>query len=80
MEGGRASATHSEGRPAEAQADYRQVLEYDPRNEYAYFDLGVIAHTEGDVASVVSDYRIALTIHPDFVPAPFDPAIPSPSP
>jgi tetratricopeptide (TPR) repeat protein len=59
----------------EAAADYRKVLVYDPRNKFAYYNLGVIEQTQGDGASAESDYRIALTIDPNFVPALFNLAI-----
>lgn len=66
---------HAAGRLDEAAADYRKVLVYDPRNKFAYYNLGVIAQTQGDGESAESDFRIALTIDPDFVPALFNLAI-----
>jgi tetratricopeptide (TPR) repeat protein len=66
---------HAAGRLDEAEADYRKVLVYDPRNKFAYYNLGVIEQTQGDGGSAESDYRIALTIDPDFVPALFNLAI-----
>jgi tetratricopeptide (TPR) repeat protein len=66
---------HAAGRLDEAAADYRKVLVYDPRNKFAYYNLGVIEQTQGDGGSAESDYRIALTIDPDFVPALFNLAI-----
>jgi tetratricopeptide (TPR) repeat protein len=66
---------HEAGRLDEAAADYRKVLVYDPRNKFAYYNLGVIEQTQGDGGSAESDYRIALTIDPNFVPALFNLAI-----
>ena len=66
---------HAAGRLDEAAADYDKVLVYDPRNKFAYYNLGVIEQTQGDGGSAESDYRIALTIDPDFVPALFNLAI-----
>jgi tetratricopeptide (TPR) repeat protein len=66
---------HAAGRLDEAAADYRKVLVYDPRNKFAYYNLGVIEQTQGDGGSAESDYRIAITIDPDFVPALFNLAI-----
>jgi tetratricopeptide (TPR) repeat protein len=66
---------HAAGRLDEAAADYRKVLVYDPRNKFAYYNLGVIEQTQGDGVSAESDYRIALTIDPNFVPALFNLAI-----
>jgi len=66
---------HAAGRLDEAAADYRKVLVYDPRNKFAYYNLGVIEQARGDGGSAESNYRIALTIDPDFVPALFNLAI-----
>ena len=66
---------HTAGRLDEAAADYRKVLVYDPRNKFAYYNLGVIEQAQGDGRSAESNYRIALTIDPDFVPALFNLAI-----
>ncbi len=66
---------HAASRLDEAAADYRKVLVYDPRNKFAYYNLGVIEQTQGDGGSAESDYRIALTIDPDLVPALFNLAI-----
>jgi tetratricopeptide (TPR) repeat protein len=66
---------HAAGRLQEAEADYRKVLIYDPRNKFAYYNLGLIDETQGDAGSAESNYRIALTIDPDFVPALFNLAI-----
>lgn len=66
---------HAAGRLDEAAADYRKVLLYDPRNKFAYYNLGVIEQARGDGGSAESNYRITLTIDPDFVPALFNLAI-----
>src|SRR5437867_2125847 len=66
---------HAAGRLDEAVADYRKVLVYDPRNKFAYYNLGVIEQARGDGESAESNYRIALTIDPDFVRALFNLAI-----
>lgn len=66
---------HTAGRLEEAAADYRRVLVYDPRNKFAYYNLGVIEQAQGDGGSAESNYRIALTIDQDFVPALFNLAI-----
>ncbi len=66
---------HAAGRLDEAAADYRKVLVLDPRNKFAYYNLGVIDQTQGDAASAESNYGIALTIDPDFVSALFNLAI-----
>lgn len=66
---------HQEGRLDEAAADYRRVLVLDPRNKYAYYNLGLIDQTHGAAASAETNYRNALSIDPDFVPALFNLAI-----
>src|SRR5213593_4103543 len=52
---------HAAGRLDEAASDYRKVLVYDPRNKFAYYNLGVIEQAQGDDGSAESNYRIALT-------------------
>ena len=66
---------HAAGRLEKAEADYRKVLVYDPRNKFAYYNLGVIEQARGDGEAAEADYRIALTIDPDFVEALFNLAI-----
>jgi tetratricopeptide (TPR) repeat protein len=66
---------HQAGHFAEAVADYRKALIYDPRNKFAYYNLGLIDQTEGNSSSAESNYRITLSIDPDFVPALFNLAI-----
>src|SRR4051812_38645298 len=60
------------GRLQDATAAYREVLLHDPRNKYAFFDLGVIDHTQGNLLSAENNYRLALSVDPDFVPALFN--------
>ena len=55
---------HQAGHFAEAVADYRKALIYDPRNKFAYYNLGLIDQTEGDSSSAESNYRITLSIDP----------------
>jgi tetratricopeptide (TPR) repeat protein len=63
------------GRLDEAAADYRQALALDPRNKFAFFDLGVIDHTQGRPDAAENNYRLALAIDPNFWNALFNLAI-----
>ncbi|MFJ3303230.1 tetratricopeptide repeat protein [Streptomyces sp. NPDC086549] len=45
---------------------YRRVLELDPQNKYAWYNLGVMAHGDGRVADARADYDNALKIDPVF--------------
>jgi tetratricopeptide (TPR) repeat protein len=71
----RGLAAHQAGKLAEAEADYRKVLVYDPNNKFAYYNLGLIDQTDGALASAESNYRLALGIDPTFVSALFNLAI-----
>ena len=60
------------GQYSVATTDYQQVLKDDPRNKYAYYDLGLIYQTEGNSAQAESNYRAALAIDPNFQNAIFN--------
>src|SRR4051794_14118827 len=60
---------HAQGDLATAKKDYTQVLDSDPRNKYALYNLGVIAQTEGDDPGAVKRYQQALTVDPGYNPA-----------
>ena len=64
--------THSEGRIEEAADLYERVLVLDPRNKFAYYNLGLIDQTRGRDDQAVASYRQALAIDPSFVPALFN--------
>lgn len=59
-------AAQAAGQLDTAAADYRKVLQGDPRNKYAYFDLGVLAQTRADNPQAEDDYRAVLGIDPSF--------------
>ena len=48
-----AIALHQQGQLDQAEAIYRQLLEFEPRNAYALHLLGVIAHQTGHHQSAV---------------------------
>jgi tetratricopeptide (TPR) repeat protein len=66
---------HAQGDLADAKAEYLRVLQLDPENKYAFYNLGLISQTQGDVVSAESSYRTTIAIDPDFVPALFNLAI-----
>lgn len=66
---------HSQGRIEEAAELYERVLVLDPRNKFAYYNLGLIDQTRGLDDRAVAAYRQALAIDPSFVPALFNLAI-----
>jgi tetratricopeptide (TPR) repeat protein len=63
------------GRTSEAADDYRKVLQLDPNNFWADYNLGVLDQTGGRPATAEREYRSALAINPDFVPALYNLAI-----
>jgi tetratricopeptide (TPR) repeat protein len=66
---------HAQGDLADAKNEYLRVLQLDPENKYAYYNLGLISQTQGDAVSAESSYRTTIAIDPDFVPALFNLAI-----
>jgi tetratricopeptide (TPR) repeat protein len=63
------------GRTAEAADDYHKALAIDPRNKFAYFDLGVIDQAAGRSATAELEYRNALQYDPNFVGAIYNLAV-----
>src|SRR5438034_2575392 len=63
---------HSEGRLAEADSAYHEALDLDPRNKFAFYNLGLIDQTSGRLRGAETNYRLALSIDPDFTPAMFN--------
>ena len=59
---------HQEGRLAEAQNIYRQILDADPGNADALHFLGVIAHQSGDSKSAIDLIQQAIQQVPDAAP------------
>lgn len=59
----------------EAKVNFEQALEVDPRNKFAWFNLGFLAQTRSDAAEAVRNYDEALKIDPVYTPAMFNKAI-----
>ena len=66
---------HQGGNIAEAQQAYQRVLELDPRNKFAFFNLGVIEQFNNRPQAAESYYRLAIAIDPIFSSALFNLAI-----
>jgi protein O-GlcNAc transferase len=60
---------HRSGNIEAAEEAYSDVLERQPTNKFALFNLGLIAQTRGDNAQAEERYRSALDSDPDFLPA-----------
>lgn len=65
----------TEGRTADAIKDYQAVLQKDPHNKYAYYNLGLIDQLAGRADSAELNYRTALQTDPNFAPALYNLAI-----
>jgi Tfp pilus assembly protein PilF len=70
-----ALADHAEGRVDEATDGYRDVLERDPDNQFAHYNLGLIAQQEGRNGDAEQEYRAAIRTDPNFASALFNLAI-----
>lgn len=68
-------AAEASGNRALAVADFLAVVKQDPRNKFAWYDLGDIAGQAGQPAQAESDYRRSLGIDPDYVPALYNLAV-----
>jgi tetratricopeptide (TPR) repeat protein len=71
----RALADHAAGRLDDAKQGYTKVLAEDPDNQFALYNLGLIAQTEGDNATAEDFYRRTLAVDPSFESALFNLAI-----
>ena len=60
---------HAQGKVGSASTLYQQILEIDPRNQYALYNLGLIAHTSGNHDEAVAKYLAAIDVDPNFYSA-----------
>jgi Tfp pilus assembly protein PilF len=81
-EAGQADEILQQGLEAQAAGDlataedaYLRVIQLDPQNKFAYYNLGVIEQSRGELPAAESHYRTTLGLDPDFVPALFNLAI-----
>lgn len=63
------------GQYDEASATFQTVLDQDPDNINAWYNLGYVAQLTGDDATAVERYTTALTHNKDFAPALYNLAI-----
>src|SRR5436190_21464161 len=68
-------AAHAAGKLDEAVAAYFTTLSKDPKNQFAYYNLGEIAQRQSRFVAAESYYRIALEMDPKMVSALFNLAI-----
>jgi len=81
-ERGQADEILQQGLQAQAAGDfnaavdaYLRVIQLDPQNKFAYYNLGVIEQSRGELPAAEAHYRTTLGLDPDFVPALFNLAI-----
>lgn len=65
-------AAHVAGQLEDATALYRRALSLDPRNKFAYFNIGQIAQTSNQLPAAIAAYKGCLTIDSAYVPALFN--------
>jgi Tfp pilus assembly protein PilF len=66
---------HQAGDLAAAKRDYTEAIKDDPKNKYAYYNLGLILQTGGDKTGAENNYRITLNLDPKYAPALYNLAI-----
>jgi tetratricopeptide (TPR) repeat protein len=67
----RGIAAHNANKLDEATKDYFEVLASDPKNKFAFYNLGQIARIQNRLAIAEGYYRSALEIDPNYGPALF---------
>ena len=67
----RGIAAHNANKLDEAMKDYFEVLANDPKNKFAYYNLGQIARAQNKLAIAEGYYRSALETDPNYGPALF---------
>lgn len=60
-----AVSLHSQGKVSQAEKSLRQILEISPGNADAYFSLGAIAETRGDLQAALDFYTSAAQANPN---------------
>src|SRR5882762_3727816 len=73
--GRRGLQAHTAGKLDEATTAYFETLAKDPKNKFAFYNLGVIAQGQGRAAAAESYYRLALEQDPKMTSALFNLAI-----
>lgn len=63
------------GDPKEAGRLFGTVLDLEPDNVFAHYNLGYLAQLDGDVAPALEHYTAAIEAQPDFPPALYNLAI-----
>lgn len=63
------------GETEEAHRILTSVIDIDPGNVYAHYNLGYLAQLDGEVAPALEEYTAALETQPDFAPALYNLAI-----
>ncbi len=71
----RALQEQAAGKTNQAKADFEALAKMDPKNKYAYYNLGVIAQLGGDEATAVKHYDQVLELDAAFNPALYNLAI-----
>jgi tetratricopeptide (TPR) repeat protein len=71
----RALTAHAEGDVEEAAGLYEDILEDDPNNKFAHYNLGLIAQSQGRTDEAIAAYERAIKIDPKFVAPLFNLAV-----
>jgi Tfp pilus assembly protein PilF len=66
---------HSAGDLEEARKQYEKVLELEPTNKFAFYNLALLDEADGNYGLAEQNYRAALTSDPTYEPALFNLAV-----
>ena len=58
-----------QGKSDEAKGDFEQAVKADPHSKVAWFNLGFLAHSHGQLADALKNYDKALECDPSYTPA-----------
>ena len=62
-------AAQTAGDVDKANGKFTQVIEKDPKNKFAYYNLGLNQQNKGEVDEAENNYRSAIRIDPKYAPA-----------
>ena len=63
------SAAQDAGKYSQAEAIWRRVLQIEPKNAYAYYNLGIALRNQGKLEQAIAAYKKAIQLNPNYANA-----------